>query len=96
VSRSGCEGASCSSEGRVHSGCTRNSWSEELGGVAARRRGCCRYALSFSGVLKTVAAKVPVLPLLLVLTLLSRRNVLTSLSAGLDNNCIVNVVPGVG
>jgi hypothetical protein len=45
--------------------------------------------------LKTVAAKVFVLPLVLVVTLLWRRNVLPSLSEGLENNCIVNVVPGV-
>ena len=46
--------------------------------------------------LQTVAAKVTVLPLLLVVTLLWRRNVLASLSSeGLENNWIVNVVPSV-
>jgi hypothetical protein len=36
--------------------------------------------------LKTVAAKVPLPPLALAVTLLWRRNVLPSLSEGLENN----------
>jgi len=45
--------------------------------------------------LQTDAAKETVLPLLLVVALLWRRNVLPSSSEWFENNWIVNVVPGV-